>query len=92
MRKKIVIEREEGEEPNCSNCQDIPLWGCVLCPTPKSRAEKLGDKLQEKLDEIETEVNMDLQTHENTIIKESRRRYETILRIREIIRRGKKND
>ena len=88
MRKKIIIERDPGEEPNCSNCLDIPLFGCVACPRPLSRA----DKLQEKLDEIDLEVDMAFETHKPTLVEESRKRYDALLRIRGIIHRGKKND
>lgn len=85
MRKKIIIERDPGEEPNCSNCLDIPLFGCVGCPSPPTRAA-----LQRKLDEIDLEVDMAFQTNEDTLVKESRKRYDTLLRIRGIIHRGKK--
>lgn len=70
--------------PNCKHCKDIPLWGCVACPRPPLRAE-----LQNKLDEIDREVDIAFQTNESTLVKESRKRYDTLLRIRGIIHRGK---
>lgn len=89
MRKKIVIERDPGEEPNCSSCNDIPLWGCVACPTPRSRNEEI-------LDEIESIVNVVFQSGKDSLANESRKRYNALLEIRKILRlkihRGKKND
>jgi len=77
---------KKKKELNCSRCLDIPMFGCVACPSPPSRA----DRLQEKLDEIDLEVNIAFQTHEDTLVKESRKRYDTLLKIRGIIHRGKK--
>lgn len=71
------------KEPWCPHCKDIPLFGCVACPRAPTRA----DELQEKLDEIELEVNITFQTHEDTLEKESRKRYDTLLKIRGIIHR-----
>ncbi len=85
MRKKIVIERDPGEEPNCSNCLDIPMFGCVGCPRPPTAHE-----LQMKLDEIDSEIEGTFLITEDTFVKQARKRYDALLRIRGIIRREKK--
>ncbi|MEE9439416.1 MAG: hypothetical protein V3V14_10480 [Saprospiraceae bacterium] len=73
------------KEPNCKNCLDRPLFGCVACPRPPSAAE-----LQEKLDEIDKEIDMGFQITEVSFAKQCRKRFDTLLRIRGIIHRGKK--
>ncbi len=69
--------------PNCKHCKDIPLWGCVACPSPPSRA----DRLQEKLNEIDRETDMAFLITEDTFNKQCRKRYDALLRIRGIIHR-----
>jgi hypothetical protein len=64
----------------CSNCGGVPLFGCVSCPSPKDWREDL-------LEEVEMIADMALKTHEDTLVKESRKRYDALLEIRNKIAR-----
>ncbi len=55
MRKKIIIERDPGEEPNCSNCLDIPLFGCVACPPSPSSLRGIRERIARWISDLEKE-------------------------------------
>ena len=71
---------------NCPNCEDIPLWGCVSCPTRRTRKDNKIDELQQRLDDIEEEIKIVFNTNEDSFEKQSRKRFDVLLKIRGILR------